>query len=106
MDNLTAKKFDDNKPKISLLPTDVLLTTSKAFMYGEAKYGTFNYSGGMEWTRMSDACMRHLFAWLMNEDFDKESSNHHIDHAIASLMMLKHNINNQVGTDNRNKIFK
>lgn len=105
MDNLKTIKDDKEKPRVSMIPTDVLMDIAKAFTYGANKYGEYNYSLGIEYTRLYDAAQRHMNSWIMGEDID-ESTNHHIDHAIASLIMLKHQINNNKGTDNRNKIFK
>jgi hypothetical protein len=41
---------------------------------------------------------------MTGEDID-ESGNHHIDHAIASLMMLRENIHLNKGKDNRNSAY-
>lgn len=96
-----ALKFDTNKWRMSDLPQKSLLSVCKAFNYGANKYGKFNYSNGMEWSRYYDACQRHLQSWMTGEDID-ESTNHHIDHAIASLMMLRENIHMNRGLDDRN----
>jgi hypothetical protein len=44
-------------------------------------------------------------SWMTCEDID-ESTHHHLDHAIASLMMLRENIHLDKGVDNRNPIYK
>lgn len=100
-----AIKDDGGKVRISDVPLDVLLTVSKAFTDGGNRYGKYNYSKGMEWSRYFDASMRHMISFMTGEDID-ESGNHHVDHAIASLMMLKHSINNGVGIDDRNNLYK
>ena len=104
MDLAPYSKYDENKPKLSTVPTDVLNDVAKAFTYGANKYGKYNYSSGMDYSRLYDAAQRHLNAYWSGEDID-ESTNHHLDHAIASLFMLKHMINQKVGTDDRNKIY-
>jgi len=104
-EHIAALKNDADKPKFTQIPPDVVLDIAKAFTYGDNKYGGYNYSKGMEWCRLVDASQRHILSFLTGEDID-ESGNHHIDHAIASLIMLKHNINRNIGIDNRNKIFK
>ena len=98
------KKFDQGKPSFSNLPQLALIETVKAFDYGAAKYDKFNYSKGTEWLRYYDACQRHLHAWLTGEDID-ESGNHHVSHAIASLMMLLDAIKLGNGIDNRNPVY-
>lgn len=99
-------KNDDGKTQYSDLPVKTLRTVAKAFNYGAKKYEKFNYTKGLEWLRYTDACQRHLESWKEFEDIDPESQNNHIDHAIASLMMLRENIHLNVGEDNRNKIYK
>jgi hypothetical protein len=98
------KKNDSGKPQFSDLPQLALLETVKAFNYGAKKYDKFNYSKGTDYLRYYDACQRHLHSWMIGEDID-ESGNHHISHAIASLMMLLEAIKTNKGIDNRNKIY-
>jgi len=100
----TAIKDDKGKVRYSDMPIDVLRDVSKAFTDGGDKYGKYNYSKGMEWSRYYDAAMRHLNSFMMGEDID-ESGNHHISHAIASLMMLQHSVINKVGIDDRNPTY-
>lgn len=99
-------KHDEGKPQYSDLPVLTLRSVTKAFNYGQKKYGKFNYTNGLEWLRYYDACQRHLSSWLMSEDIDDESGNYHVDHAIASLMMLRENIHLNRGTDDRNAAYK
>ena len=99
-----AVKNDDGKVSYSDLPQLALKSTAKVFNYGAAKYSKFNYSYGMELLRYIDATYRHMHSWIIGEDID-ESCNHHIDHAIASLMILRENIHTNRGTDNRNKTY-
>lgn len=105
IENKTIKN-DDGKTQYSDLPVKTLRSVAKAFNYGAKKYSKFNYTKGLEWLRYTDACQRHMESWKEFEDIDPESTNHHIDHAIASLMMLRENIHLNVGEDNRNKIYK
>lgn len=98
-------KFDEGKPCISDIPQHSLMSVAKVFNYGAKKYAKFNYSHGTNWLRYYDAAQRHMHAWITMEDID-ESTNHHLDHAIASLMMLRENIHLNRGTDDRNPVYK
>jgi hypothetical protein len=98
-------KFDEGKPCVSDIPQLALMSVAKVFNYGAKKYSKFNYSGGTDWLRYYDAAQRHMNSWMIGEDID-ESSHHHIDHAIASLMMLRENMHLKRGVDNRNPIYK
>lgn len=98
-------KFDEGKPCVSDVPQLALMSLAKVFNYGAKKYSKFNYSGGTDWLRYYDAAQRHMNSWMTCEDLD-ESTHHHLDHAIASLMMLRENIHLNKGVDNRNPIYK
>ena len=100
-ERLETIKHDTGKWRMSDLPQKTLVSVCGAFNYGEGKYGKFNYIHGTSWLRYYDACQRHLNSWMLGEDID-ESGNHHLDHAIASLMMLRENIHLKRGLDDRN----
>lgn len=85
---MSGTKFDQKKPKLSLIPKMSLLEVSKVMTHGAEKYGEYNWLGGIEYTRLSSACERHLTSWYLGEDTDSESGLPHLAHAIASLMML------------------
>lgn len=92
-----AKKNDNSKPDLSLLPSVALEAMSRALMFGENKYGRYNYCNGFESHRLVAACLRHVTAWQDGEDNDPESGGSHLGHALASLAMLLHTI--QLGTN-------
>lgn len=94
-------KHDLGKTKLSLLPHNVLLHVARSFEYGAAKYGDHNWRAGTKWTRYYDAALRHMASWLQKEDNDQESDLNHLDHAIASLMMLRGQIIDNKGEDDR-----
>lgn len=82
-------KNDNGKPDPSLVPTDALMGMANALTYGAKKYDRNNFRKGIAYTRLVAACMRHLAAFNEGEDTDAESGNPHLDHALASLAMLK-----------------
>lgn len=82
-------KHDQGKPDISLIPKDALWGAASALTFGAKKYGKHNFRNGIEYTALASAAMRHLTAWIENENKDSESGLSHLDHAIASLCMLK-----------------
>lgn len=83
-----GKKFDSNKPKVSLVPSEAILEMAKAFTYGANKYGADNFKNGIAYRRLLDAAMRHILAISAGEEIDPESGNSHVGHAMASLAML------------------
>jgi len=98
---MKAKKLDNNKPRLSIIPFKCLMGVIKVFEHGAKKYAPHNYRLGMDRTRYADACFRHLHSWLIGNDMDKESGLPHLDHAIASLMMLRENEIEGRGKDDR-----
>lgn len=94
-------KHDTGKPPITLLDRDFLEGTAQAMRFGAEKYNRYNWCGGISHTRLADAAMRHLIAWASGEDIDPESGLPHIDHASASLNMLRGNQRLHPGLDDR-----
>lgn len=98
-----AKKYDQGKPSISLIPKSALWGMAQAFTYGANKYGKWNYKEGMEYTRLADAAYRHLSQFMDGEDIDQESGNNHLYHALASIAMLVDAYENNKDMDDRFK---
>ncbi len=90
---------------MSLVPQRALDEVINGFEEGASKYGLYNYSEGMDYTRYFDALQRHSRAWLKGEDID-ETGIHHIALAACNCLMLLDNILTNKGTDNRNKIYR
>lgn len=100
---MSAKKFDMEKPDLSLLPREFLEQVALAFMHGEKKYGRYNYRLGMDWHRPLAAAMRHLTAFNAGEDLDSESGLSHLAHTGACVAMLLVYIEHRIGADTRFK---
>jgi hypothetical protein len=94
-------KHDKGKPQMSLVSYESIAAEARAMTYGKDKYGRNNYKQGIEYTRIVDACIRHLTAWTGGEDNDPESSLNHIDHAKACLGILSYYLAKKVGKDDR-----
>jgi len=94
-------KYDEGKPKLSLLTIESLTAEAKAFEYGAIKYSKNNYKKGMDWSRIIDASMRHIMQFNAKEDFDSESKLNHLWHAKACLAMLIYYYEHKVGKDDR-----
>lgn len=83
-----AIKFDTDKPPVGLVPSSAMLEEAMVMAYGEKKYGRDNWRGGMAWTRLIDASLRHILAFKEGEDFDPETGLHHLAHARCCLAFL------------------
>lgn len=83
-----AKKNDQKKPDVSLIPYVALVKMSEAFMVGESKYGRYNYTRGLKSSQLIAAAMRHLAKFNDGEDFDSEDGQHHLGSVMACCAML------------------
>lgn len=79
------------KVPFSTLPFRVLHRVGLAMLEGALKYGRHNYrAAGVRASVYFDAVVaRHLSSWWEGEDIDTCSGLHHIDKAIAGLMVLR-----------------
>lgn len=81
-------KYDAEKPRITLVPSEAIIAAARAMTYGARKYNDDNFKAGLAHRRLLDAAFRHLLAYSAGEDLDQESGLNHIDSALASLCML------------------
>lgn len=91
---MKAPKNLKNKPRVDLIPPEVILEEAKVFTFGAEKYEAHSWRLGLPHSVYYSACMRHLLAWMGGEDLDKESKINHLAHAKANLSML---LSNQLG---------
>lgn len=91
------------KVAFSCLPWRVLYRVALGMMEGALKYGRHNYRGaGVRASVYFDATVgRHIGPWWEGEDIDPDSGEHHIDKAIASLLVLRDSMLQGNWTDDR-----
>ena len=84
-------KADQGKPKISLVPPQIIWEIAKVREYGCAKYpdgGPDNWKR-VEADRYFDALIRHILAaWNDRASLDEESGLKHLSHAACNLAFL------------------
>lgn len=85
---MNGTKYDDDKPRLNLLPFEALEEVALVLNFGAKKYGDWNWKGGFKYGRLSAAAMRHLFAWSTGEDKDPESGYSHLAHAACCVLFL------------------
>lgn len=94
-----------DKPRFSYLPWDVLASVVLGpFADGATKHGDRNWeqkpsSYMVHW----EAAMRHLTAWVRGEEMtlDGDPPTHHLDNALARLLMLRAYTLRKIGKDDR-----
>lgn len=95
-------KFDQGKPRPSLIPPGALMEVIRVFTFGAHKYGDYNWDLGMNDSRLDDAGDRHKLLFRMGEDLDSESKLCHLAHSIANdLMRLQFFLDGRKEIDDR-----
>lgn len=98
-----GKKYDAEKPPLQLLDPLALEGIANVLAFGAQKYAAHNWRGGIEYTRLIGACMRHTAAILRGEDNDPESGLPHVDHLGCSAMFLSNMMKTRKDLDDRYK---
>jgi len=76
-----------------MIPFRVLRGVAMAFLEGALKYGSYNWrSAGARASIYYDAAAGHMGDFWDGQDIDRDSGRHHIDKAIASLIILRDSI--------------
>lgn len=109
-DNLGTKK-DEGKPRMDLIPPELVFALATILALGAKKYTDRNWERGMDWGRVYAACMRHLWAWwggrgqtsksFLFGDLDDESKYSHLWHALACITFLVTYEERNIGIDSR-----
>lgn len=94
------------KPRLSLIPQEAIVEVARVFGYGANKYEAYNFSKGARKTTYTDAAMRHINRYLLNEDIDPESGFNHLAHAACCILMLLDNDIIKTSIEDRNKEYK
>ncbi len=81
-------KFDQDKPRWALLPSEALEEVVKVYTFGAKKYAENNWRKGMLWSRTFSAIMRHSWAFWKGETFDPETGLHHMAHVAFGCLTL------------------
>lgn len=81
-------KLDGEKPRTDLLDADFMLGVSRVLTFGAKKYSAHNWRGGITYSRLISAILRHTFAILLGEDIDEETGELHTAHLGCEVMFL------------------
>lgn len=84
----TGVKFDNEKPMIAYIPAEALLEEAKVWSFGAKKYGMWNWSKGLAYTRIVSALLRHTIEIMKGNDVDEESGQLHAAHIRCCAGML------------------
>lgn len=88
MDNQKAKA-DAGKPKLTLVPRQIIYDIAEVREYGNKKYGNSENWKTVEIERYRDAAFRHFMAYLDNpQGVDEESGIEHLKHLATNIAFL------------------
>lgn len=77
------------KPRLSLVPPELIRAVGRVRTYGAEKYGADENWKGVDPAYYRDALMRHLTEYLENPDStDPESGLHHMEHIACNAAFL------------------
>lgn len=98
-----GKRYNQGKPKWSLVPQSALLPMVEVLEFGAGKYTPFNWQKGLSVSEICESLKRHLDAFMEGEDTDPESSLAHIGHIQCNALFLSWMIKNKPELDDRFK---
>lgn len=82
-------KFDNDKPKLTLVPRKIIFDIAKVREYGVKKYGDPENWKRVEPERYRDAAFRHFMSYLDDPDgVDDESGLPHLAHLACNIAFL------------------
>lgn len=85
---LTGQKADGGKVRMDLLDPYAMEQLAAVLTFGASKYDSHNWRGGIKFSRILAALLRHIFAFIRGEDLDPESGLPHIAHAMCCCMFI------------------
>jgi hypothetical protein len=94
-----ALRYNEGKPKWSLVHFPSLEPMVRVLEYGAAKYSTPEESGIDNWKKPMDkkqileSAMRHLIRLMEDEELDSESHLPHVGHLMCNLLFYSYHSN-------------
>lgn len=101
MTQATGLKYDTEKIPLDLLDPLALEGVGRVLEFGRKKYAAHNWRGGISYSRLLGAALRHTFAILRGEDTDPESGLPHVDHLGCCWMFLSNMMKTRPDLDDR-----
>jgi hypothetical protein len=84
-----GKKYDDGKPRYSLVPPDSMSQFVDVLTFGAKKYGDHNWKKIPDLQdRYYDALQRHVASFRAGDRLDDESGLHHLAHAMCCISFM------------------
>lgn len=99
-------RYNKGKPRLDLIPPDVLIEWARVCTHGAEKYGreaggARNWERGMPWGVVYSCAQHHLDLWWAGERCEDESGLPHLAHALWNIGALLAYELRGIGTDDR-----
>lgn len=106
-EGMVQKGRRDNQGKLryDLLEPYALEKLVEVFTFGATKYADHNWLQGLKWSNITASLERHLAAYKMGEDYDKETGKLHAAHIAWNAMALLSHYRYHPDLDDRNHRF-
>lgn len=88
-----AMRFNEGKPKWSLVHYKSLEPMIRVLEFGALKYAPRNWQKPMPLEQILESMQRHLAALMDGEELDEESKIHHIGHIMCNAMFYNYHYN-------------
>lgn len=86
--NQRGVKWNQDKPKLSLIDPDFSESMAKVLNLGENRYGVGNWKLGLKYSEVLDALKRHTAAIERGEDIDPDTGEPHATSIACNAMFL------------------
>ncbi len=96
-------RYNNDKPRWSLVPQSSLIPMVRVLEFGAKKYDAHNWKKGLSITEICESLKRHLDAFMEGEDNDPESGLSHIGHIQCNAMFLSWMMEHRQDLDDRYK---
>ena len=101
MSEKLGDRFNEGKPRWSLVPQSALIPMVRVLEFGAKKYGDYNWVKGLSIRETCESLKRHLDAFMEGEDDDPESKLSHIGHIQCNALFLSWMMENRKDLDDR-----
>jgi len=91
----SALRFNEGKPKWTLVHFNSLIPLVRVLEYGAKKYAPYNWQKPMSRMDILDSMQRHMAKLIDGEENDDESGLPHIGHILANAMFYSYHVTNK-----------
>ena len=99
-------RFNDGKPKWSLVHYGSLVLMIRVLEFGAKKYSAENWKKGLDLKEILESMQRHLAAMMDGEEIDNESGIDHMGHIMCNAMFYNYHKKKQDEEINKKSNFK